>query len=112
MTQFSPMMVDDRRHADVDFLAVDVDRELTVLGAASLDDVHVGHDLDPTDQARARSCRELQDLLQRTVDAKPHANEVLGRLDVHVRGAVAHRLGEDAIHDLNDRCVVGGDSTS
>ena len=30
-------------------------------------------------------------------------------LDVHVRGAVAHRLGEDAVDDLDDRRVVGDD---
>ena len=34
---------------------------------------------------------------------------VLGRLDVHVGGPVAHGLGQDAADDLDDRCVVGND---
>ena len=86
-----------------------VDRELAVLGAAALDDVHVRHDLDATDETRADRRGQVEDLLQRTVDAKAHAHDVLGGFDVHVRGAVAHRLGEDSVDDLDDRRVVGDD---
>ena len=42
-----------RGHPDVDLFPVDVDRELAVLGPTAFDDVHVGHDLDSTHQARA-----------------------------------------------------------
>ena len=51
----------------------------------------------------------IEDLLERAVDAEADANDVLGRLDVHVGGPVAHGLGQDAGDDLDDRCVVGDD---
>ena len=43
--------------------------------------------------------------LERTVDAEPDAHAVLGRLDVHVGGAVAQRLRDDLVDDLDDRRV-------
>ncbi len=49
---------------------------------------------------------KCEDLLQRAVDAKTDPHDVVGGLDVHVRRAVAHRLGEDAVDDLDDRGVV------
>ena len=52
---------------------------------------------------------QLEDLLERAVDAEAHAHDVVGRLDVHVRRAVAHRLGQDAVDDLDDRRVVRDD---
>ena len=47
MTIFSPNTVATRADADVDVLAVDHRRELAVLRAALLDDVHAAHDLQP-----------------------------------------------------------------
>ena len=57
----------------------------------------------------AHGARELQDVLERTVDAEPDVDHVLRRLDVHVGGPVAHGLGEDAVDDLHDRRVLGDD---
>ena len=65
----------DGGNAHVDFLAVDLRPQLAVLGPATLDDVHPGHDLDPADQADAHGRREGQDLFQGAVDpvADPEA---------------------------------------
>ena len=52
---------------------------------------------------------KLKDLFQRAVDAEANADDVVGGLDVHVRGAVAHRLGQDAVDDLDDGRVVRDD---
>src|SRR5437016_13764022 len=41
-----------RRDPDVECTAVDIRFDLSILGAAPLDDVHVGHDLDPAHQRR------------------------------------------------------------
>ena len=45
------------------------------------------------------------DVVQRAVDAEAHAHLVALRLDVHVGGAVAQRLGDDLVDDLHDRRV-------
>ena len=109
MTHFSPQMVADGGHPDVDFLAVDLRAQLAVLGAASLDDVHAGHDLDPADQADTHGRGERQDLLESAVDPVADPDAQFGRLDVHVRGPVTHGLRQDAAHDLDDRSIVGHD---
>ena len=97
-------MVDD---ADVELAAVDLDLDLAVLRAAALDDVHVGHDLDAADERRRHRRRAAsRTLVQRAVGADADAHAVLLRLDVHVGGAVAHRLFEDEVDDLDDRRVL------
>ena len=118
-TVFSPQIVDVVRHAHVEVAVVDVHLELTVLRTAPLDDVHVGHDLDAADERLAHLRRQLDDLAERAVDAEAHPHAVFGRLDVHVGGAVAQRLGDDLVDDLDDRRVrvddlvdrAGGSST-
>ena len=99
-----------RGHPDVDLFAVDVGRQLTVLRTAPLDDVHARHDLDATHQPEAHGGGEHEDLLQCPVDPEADPDDVLGRLDVHIGGAVAHGLGEDAVDDLDHRSVVGDDT--
>ena len=44
--------------------------------------------------------------MERAVDAEPDPHLVALRLDVHVGGAVAQRLGEDQVDDLHDRRVL------
>ena len=48
-------------------------------------------------------------LVQRAVGADADAHAVGHRLDVHVGRAVAHRLLEDDVHDLDDRRVLVDD---
>ena len=107
MTHFSPQMVAVVATRTSISLPSTVVRELAVLGAAPLDDVHARHDLDATDQAQAHGGREDQDLFQGAVDAEPHPDDVFGRFDVDVGGAVAHGLGQDAVDHLDHRGVVG-----
>ena len=57
------------------------------------------------DERRAHLGRQLDDVLERAVDAEPDPHAILGRLDVHVGGAVAQRLGDDLVDDLDDRGV-------
>src|ERR1700691_109117 len=93
-------------HPDVDLFAVDGGCELTVLGAAALDDVHARHDFDTTHQSEAHRGREYEDLFERPVNPEADANDILRRLNVHIGSAVAHGLGEDAVDHLNDRSVI------
>ena len=51
------------------------------------------------------STGQLDDFVERTVDAEAHPHAVFARLDVHVGGAVAQRLRDDLVDDLHDRRV-------
>ena len=106
-TVFSPQIVDvvDTRTSRSRPSIVHL--ELAVLRTAPLDDVHVRHDLDAAHERRAHLGRQLDHLLERAVDAEPHAHALVGRLDVHVGRAVAQRLRDDLVDDLDDRRVVG-----
>ncbi len=98
-----------RGDPNVGVLAVHLGGELTVLWASPLDDVHARHDLDAAHEPHPHGGGQHQDLFQRAVDAEAHPDDVLGRLDVHVRGPVTLRLGQDPGDDLHDGCVVGDD---
>ena len=50
--------------------------------------------------------RRLHDFLQRAVDAVAHADLVLEALEVDVRRAALHGVGEDGVDQLDDRRVV------
>ena len=54
-----------RRDPDVECTAVDIRFDLSILGAAPLDDVHVGHDLDPAHQRRSHVDREVEHVAER-----------------------------------------------
>ena len=95
-----------RRHPHVEVVALDGELDLAVLRAPALDDVHVGHDLDPADQRGRHRDRERQHFVQRTVGPDAHAHTLLLRLDVNVGAAVAHGLLEDQVDDLDDRRVL------
>ena len=51
---------------------------------------------------------QVEHVVQRAVDAVADPDPVVLRLDVDVGGAVAQRLGDDHLHDLDDRRVVVG----
>ena len=78
-----------RGDADVDVAAIDVERDLAVLGTLLLDDVEVGEDLDPADEARRQVGRQFGDFAQDPID--PGSDPKAGRvgLEVQVAGAVA-----------------------
>ena len=84
-------------------------RDLPVLRSAPLDDVHLGHDLEPAHERRRHAGWELDGVVQRTVDAEPDPQLLALGLDVDVRGPVAHRLGDEQVDDLDDRRVGGVD---
>ncbi len=44
--------------------------------------------------------------MQHTVNAVPHVQLALGRLDVDVRGAVLDRLADEQVHEPDDRCII------
>ena len=78
-----------------------------VLRDPPLGDVDVGHDLQPGDHAGLdRLAATRIDLVQHAVDAEPHPQVVLGRLEVDVGGAVLDRLRDQQVDVPDDRRVV------
>ena len=53
-----------------------------------------------------RRHRQLDGLDQLTVDAVPHPDVAVERLDVDVGGAVAQRLTDDPRHELHHRRLI------
>ena len=45
--------------------------------------------------------------MEDAVDAETHPHVALVGLEVDVGGALGHRLPEDAVDELDDRCVLG-----
>ena len=96
----------DHRRAHVDGTAVDLERELTVLRTAALNDVQVGEHLDAARDGHAHLDREFDRIGQRTVDAVPHANLALVAFDVDVGCPAAHALRNDPVDHLHHRGVL------
>ena len=61
-------------------------------------------EVTPGDQA----ARDGGGLVQHAVDAEAHAHVPALGLEVDVGGALLHRLGDDAVDELDDRRVLGG----
>ena len=104
------LAVDERQrdHADVDPAAVDGQREASVLGHALLGDVEVGHDLDARDDAHGHPALDGGGGREHAVDAEEHACVALLGVHVDVGGALLDRLGDDRVHELDDRRVAVG----
>jgi hypothetical protein len=95
-----------RRDAEVDDPVPHLELEAAVLRHAALGDVELAEDLDAAGERRLELDGRLHHLEQRTVDAVAHPQLVLERLDVDVARAPSHRLGEDAVDELDDRRIV------
>src|SRR5207244_6233100 len=75
------------RETDVDVASGQLYSNAAVLRQAFLGDVEAAHDLDARDDRILKPLRRTNDLLQNAVDAEPHADVLLLRLDVDIGGA-------------------------
>ncbi|MNQ78045.1 hypothetical protein D3C85_929470 [compost metagenome] len=96
------------RDAHVQRLAAQRQGDAPVLRHALFGDVEPRHDLDARDQKRRDARVEAQGFAQDAIDPHPHDQGALIGLQVDVRGARAHGLGDDAVDHADDRGVVGG----
>jgi len=88
------------------FLAV-LDHDPTVLRQPLFADVQLRHDLEAADHGIFQLQRRVHHRLQNAIDAEPHAQLLLVRLDVNVAGAALDRIGQDQVHQLDDRRFLG-----
>ena len=90
-----------RRHADIDGAPIDGHLQLTILTAMTVDDVHLGQDLElRCDRTHQRRWQRV-DVVEGAVDAEADAEPVRLGFDVDVGGAVAQGLGEQKVDDLD-----------
>ena len=94
-------------HAQVDFLALDAQLDAPVLGQAALRDVERRHDLHARDHRGRQAPRRRFGLVQHAVDAVAHDQAILERLDMDVGRARLECLGEQQVHEANDRGLGG-----
>ncbi len=79
------------------------DLDPAVLGPAAFGDVHLGQNLDAREQGPQQPAGGAVALDQHAVDAVADADPVLERLDVDVRGPQLNRLGNQQLHQPDDR---------
>ncbi len=92
-----------RRHADVDLLVAQLQRESPVLRQALFGDVEVRHDLHPRHQGCVQRPRRLQHVAQHTVDPEAHDRAPLVGLEVDVGRALAQRLQQQRVDHPDHR---------
>ena len=98
-------LAERRRHhrdANVDLAVAYPDGNSAVLRQPGFGNVQVGHDLEARDDARLQRLGRRQHLMQHAVDTVSHLERPFERLDVDVAGAVAHRLRQDQVDELDD----------
>ena len=86
-----------RGDAEIDRPAVEIERDAAVLRRARLGDVHAAHHLQAHRHAGPVVLVQAADLPQHAVDAVADAQERVLRLEVDVRGAALHRVGEQRV---------------
>ena len=86
---------------------LDRDADPAVLRHPLLGDVELAHDLQPRDHRADHPLRHVRRLLQHAVDAEADPQLALFGLEVDVGGPLPHRLGEDAVDELDHRRVLG-----
>ena len=97
-----------RRDAEVHLPAAShLELDAAVLRQPPLGDVQLGHDLEPRDDRVAQLHRRLHHFVEHAVDAVADAELLLVGLDVDVRRVALDGVGEDQVHELDDRGVLG-----
>ena len=103
------LLAEQRRagaHAEVDGAGLgQAHLDASVLRHAPLGDVEPRHDLEARADLAGQLHRRLRDFLQDAVDAQAHAEDLLVRLEVDVRGAAADRIEHDLVDEAHDRRV-------
>ena len=97
-----------RDDADVDVAALDREPDAPVLGQATLGDVEVAHDLDARHDARDHPSGDGRRGGEHPIHPEAHPHLGALRLEVDVRRTELDRLGDDRVHQLDDRRVLGG----
>ena len=92
-----------RRHADVDLLVAELQRDAPVLRQPLLGDVEARHDLEARDERRVQRARRLDHVVQHAVDAEAHDRAPFVGLEVEIGRALAQRLQQQRVDHPDHR---------
>ena len=95
-------------HAEVDRLPVHGHLDPAVLRNAPFGDVDAGHELDPRQQRGLHSFRQVVADVADAVDAVPQHDAIGHGLDVDVGRPLVNRLGDQPMHQADDRGFLPG----
>ncbi len=106
--QYNPFTVGrgDRGHPDVYGVARQAHGNPAILGQALLGDIQARHNLQARYQHRGELGLGGQDFTQYPINTETHRHPIFKRFQVNIRGALAHRLGQDGIDQADDRGIV------
>jgi hypothetical protein len=96
-----------RRHADVDLLVAQLERDAAVLRQPLFRDVEIGHDLESRHQCGVQRARRLDHVAQHAVDAEAHDGARFIRLEVQVGRTLAQRLQQERVDHTDHRRLRG-----
>jgi hypothetical protein len=97
------------RDAVVAGLALEADRDVSVLRLAALRDVHIGHDLHARDHRPVQPTRRREQRVEHAVDPEANPQIRLVRFDVDVARSPVNRLHEQEVAKRDDRRLLARD---
>jgi len=97
-------------NAQVVVLAAHADAHAAVLRLAAFRDVQAAHDFEAGDQGQLHLFGRRGGVHQYPVNPVAQPQRFVERLDMHVAGAVLHRLDQDEVGQLDDGRLFGGGS--
>jgi len=93
----------DARNAQIPHLAVHAGRRAAIVRMERIGHVELRDDLRPPDDRPSRRARYPHHLAQDAIHPVPDQQPLVERPEVHVAGALAHRVGDSRVHELRDR---------
>src|SRR5713101_4160205 len=93
--------------AKVDLALIETELDTAVLGEAPLRDVQARHDLHARGERGLETLGRRHDLVEDTVDAEAHPEDLLVGLEVDVGRAPANGVHQDHVDQTHDRGLVG-----
>ena len=98
----------ESRDPIVHLLAGHLDLDAAVLGEPALGDVELSHDLDARGDSRLQPKRGLHHVVEHAVHPVADTEGFLVRLDMDIRRPFLDGVGQDQVHQFDDRGVLGG----
>jgi hypothetical protein len=95
----------DDCYAEVNFLALVAHGKTPVLGTPAFGDIHVAQDFEAADDRGLHLFGELHERLKHPVDAQARLQALFVGFEMQITGAAFDGLGENLIHQIDDRAV-------
>ena len=95
------------RDAQIDVVTPNSEAQPAILRQPPLGDIETGHDLDARDERRFQVRRQRLLVSKGSIDAKPDLKNILGRLDMNIRGLRFGGAADQGVHRTHHGSVAG-----